>query len=144
MLRNNTYKENRPRVIWLNRFWCLMINITFRLMCLLVFMFIVHIMLKLLGPGHWGKQHLKRRHYENQVKSKKTKEVLLGGLFVRGALDCPMVHRTIQCHTPDCPVHPETVAQRLVSGGTVERRPPDCPVQKACAPTVTCGVRSNG
>jgi hypothetical protein len=45
-------KENGPRVIWLNRFWCLMINITCGLMCLLVFMIVVHRMLKLLGPRH--------------------------------------------------------------------------------------------
>jgi hypothetical protein len=35
-------KENGPRAILLKRFWCLMINITYGLMCLLVFMFIVH------------------------------------------------------------------------------------------------------
>jgi hypothetical protein len=40
------YKENGPRAIWLNRFWCLMINTTCGLMCLLVFMFVVHRMLK--------------------------------------------------------------------------------------------------
>jgi Na+-driven multidrug efflux pump len=45
-------KENGLRAIWLNRFWCLMINITCGLMCLLVFVFVVHRMLKLLGPGH--------------------------------------------------------------------------------------------
>jgi hypothetical protein len=41
-----TCKENGPRAIWLNRFWCLMINITCGLMCLLVFVFVVHMMLK--------------------------------------------------------------------------------------------------
>jgi hypothetical protein len=45
-------KENGPQAIWLNRFWCLMINITYGLMCLLVFVFVVHMMLKLLGPRH--------------------------------------------------------------------------------------------
>jgi hypothetical protein len=45
-------KENGPRAIWLNRFWCLMINMTYGLMCLLVFVLIVHKMLKLLGPIH--------------------------------------------------------------------------------------------
>jgi hypothetical protein len=35
-------RKNRPRAIWLNEFWCLMINTTCELMCLLVFMFIVH------------------------------------------------------------------------------------------------------
>jgi hypothetical protein len=35
-------KENGPQAIWLNEFWCLMINTTYELMCLLVFMFIVH------------------------------------------------------------------------------------------------------
>jgi hypothetical protein len=58
-------KENWPWAICLNRFWCLMINITCGLMCLLVFMIVVHMMLKLLGLRHWGKQHLKRRHYED-------------------------------------------------------------------------------
>jgi hypothetical protein len=37
-------KENGPRAIWLNRFWCLMINITCGLMCLLVFMIVVDMM----------------------------------------------------------------------------------------------------
>jgi hypothetical protein len=44
------YKENGPEAIWLNRLWCLMINITYGLMCLLVFVLVVHRMLKLLGP----------------------------------------------------------------------------------------------
>jgi hypothetical protein len=39
-------KEHGPRVIWLNRFWCLMISVTCGLMCLLVFMIVVHMMLK--------------------------------------------------------------------------------------------------
>jgi uncharacterized integral membrane protein len=39
-------KENGPRAIWLKMFWCLMVNITCGLMCLLVFMFVVHRMLK--------------------------------------------------------------------------------------------------
>jgi Ca2+/Na+ antiporter len=39
-------KENRPWVVWLNIFWCLMINIIYGLMYLLVFMIIVHMMLK--------------------------------------------------------------------------------------------------
>jgi hypothetical protein len=39
-------KENGPRTIWLKRFWCLMINITYVLMSLLVFMIVVHRMLK--------------------------------------------------------------------------------------------------
>jgi hypothetical protein len=60
-------KENGPRAIWPNRFWCLMINITCGLMYLLVFVFVVHRMLKLLVRRHWGKQHLKRRHYEDQT-----------------------------------------------------------------------------
>jgi hypothetical protein len=51
-LRQPYCKENGPRAIWLNRFWCLMINITCGLMCLLVFIFVVHRMLKLLGLRH--------------------------------------------------------------------------------------------
>jgi hypothetical protein len=46
VIGNYLCKKNGPRVIWLNRFWCLMINITYGLMCLLVFMIIVHRMLK--------------------------------------------------------------------------------------------------
>jgi hypothetical protein len=42
-------KENGPRAIWLNEFWCLMINIIYELMCLLVFVFVVHRMLELLA-----------------------------------------------------------------------------------------------
>jgi hypothetical protein len=45
-------KENGPQAIWLNKFWCLMINTTCGQMCLLVFMFVVHMMLMLLGPRH--------------------------------------------------------------------------------------------
>jgi hypothetical protein len=45
-------KENGPRAIWLKRFWCLMINITCGLMYLLMFMFVVHMMLNLLGLRH--------------------------------------------------------------------------------------------
>jgi hypothetical protein len=37
-------KENGPQAIWLKGFWCLMINITYVLICLLVFVFIVHMM----------------------------------------------------------------------------------------------------
>jgi hypothetical protein len=39
-------KENGPQAIWLKRFWCLIINIAYGLMCLLVFMIVVHRMLK--------------------------------------------------------------------------------------------------
>jgi hypothetical protein len=37
-------KENGLWAIWLKRFWCLMNNITCGLICLLVFVFIVHMM----------------------------------------------------------------------------------------------------
>jgi hypothetical protein len=47
-LAREDYKENGPHVIWLNRFLCLMINTTCVLMCLLVFIFVVHRMLRLL------------------------------------------------------------------------------------------------
>jgi hypothetical protein len=43
----------------------------------LVFVFAVHMMLKLLGPRQLGKQHLKRRHYEDQAKSKKKRKCCL-------------------------------------------------------------------
>jgi hypothetical protein len=43
-------KENGPQAIWLNEFWCLMINTIHELMNFLVFVFVVHRMLELLGP----------------------------------------------------------------------------------------------
>jgi hypothetical protein len=43
-------KENGPRAIWLNEFWYLMINTIHELMNFLVFVFVVHRMLELLGP----------------------------------------------------------------------------------------------
>jgi hypothetical protein len=36
-------------------------------------------------------------------------------------------HGTVWCHTSDCPVHQGTVAQLLVPGSTMERRPSDWP-----------------
>jgi hypothetical protein len=48
------------------------------------------------------------------------------GLYVRGAPDCPVAHRTVRCHTLDSPMHQGTIAQRLVPGVTVQKRPPDC------------------
>jgi hypothetical protein len=128
-------KENGSHAIWLNRFWCLIINTTCGLMCLIVFMFVVHRMLRLFGLRHWGKKHLRRRHYEDQSedqqvssKSKKQRKVL-------PLMDClAEEHRTVRCHTPDCPVHPGTVAQRLVPGGTDGENPPDCLVWRPECP----------
>jgi hypothetical protein len=45
-LLNVGCEENGPWAIWLNGFWCLMINTTCELKCLLVFVFVVHRMLK--------------------------------------------------------------------------------------------------
>jgi hypothetical protein len=128
-------KENGPLGHLAKEFWCLMINITCGLMCLLVFMFVVHRMLKWLGLRHWGKQHLKRRHYEDHKwrstsikQSPRNEEKCCHWQTVRlRSSDCLVAHWTIRCHTPDCPVHQGTVAQRLVPGGTVEESP-DCPV----------------
>jgi hypothetical protein len=64
-------KENRPRAIWLNRFWCLMINITCGLMCLLVFVFAVHRMLKLLGKALRKETPQKKTLWRSQLKIKK-------------------------------------------------------------------------
>jgi hypothetical protein len=44
--KGGDFKENGPRAIWLNEFWCLMINTPCELMYLLVFVFVVHKMLK--------------------------------------------------------------------------------------------------
>jgi hypothetical protein len=71
--------------------------------------------------------------------------------------DCPCVeNRTIRwhtglsgAHTPDCPVHHRTAAQRLVPGGTRRKnhRTVRCEDQtvrcgKPAAPTVTCSDRA--
>jgi hypothetical protein len=77
-----------------------MINIAYRLICLLVFMIVVHKMLKWPRISHWGKQHLKKGHYEDhkwrlQVSSKvqeTKKSVVTGGLSDQG-------HRTAWWHT---------------------------------------------
>jgi hypothetical protein len=45
-------KENGPRAIWLIEFWCLMINTIYGLMCLLVFIIIVHRMRRGLDLGN--------------------------------------------------------------------------------------------
>jgi hypothetical protein len=109
---NGLCKENGPYVIWLKGFWCLMINIAYGLMSLLAFMFVVHRMLKWLGLRHWGKQHLKRRHYEDHKwrstsikQSLRNKEKCCHWRTVRSrAPHCPVAHRTVRCHMPDCPV----------------------------------------
>ena len=100
--KGGDYKENGPQVIWLNRFWCLMINITCGLMYLLVFVFVfvVHRMLKLLGPRHWGKQHLKTRHYEDQQVSSKVQETKNSV----ATTDCLAKSTGLSGGTPDCPV----------------------------------------
>jgi hypothetical protein len=45
-------RKNGPRAIWLNEFWCLMINTTCGLICLLVFIIIVHRMRRELDQGN--------------------------------------------------------------------------------------------
>jgi hypothetical protein len=79
-------KASKPRMSWmygkwivshlLKWFWCLMINITFGLMCLLVFMFIVPMMQSGLGLRHWGRNMSKKtledswKTCKHQAKSK--------------------------------------------------------------------------
>jgi hypothetical protein len=45
-------KENGPRAIWLIKFWCLMINTICGLICLLVFLIIIHRMRRGLDLGN--------------------------------------------------------------------------------------------
>jgi hypothetical protein len=66
-------------------------------MCLLVFVFVVQMMPKWLGPRHWGKQHLRRRHYEDQAKSKKQRQVLPQS-------DCLVWSTGLSDGTPNYPV----------------------------------------
>jgi hypothetical protein len=64
--------------------------------------------------------------------------------------DCLCVeHRTVRwhtglsgAHTPDCPVHLGTAAQRLVPGGTRREAHRTVRCGKPAAPTVTCSARS--
>jgi hypothetical protein len=98
-------KKNVPRAIWLNRFWCLMINTTCGLMCLLVFMFVVHRMLKLVGLRHWGKQHLKRRHYEDHKwRSTSIKQSLRNEDKCCHWWTVRLRSAGLSNATPDCPV----------------------------------------
>jgi hypothetical protein len=85
-------KENGLRAIWLNEFWCLMINTTWELMCLLVFVFVVHRMLKLT----WIK---------TLKKATPQKKTLRRSSEVQEKIKCCL--RTVRCLTPDCPVHQE-------------------------------------
>jgi hypothetical protein len=82
-------------------------------------------------------------------RSKKSPSVLL-----RTA--CAMAHRTVRwhtglsgAHTPDCPVHQGTAAQRLVPGGTrrkdhrtVRWHTEHVRCEKPARPTVDCSVRA--
>jgi hypothetical protein len=68
---------------------------------------------------------------------------------VHGAPDCPVAHRLSGAHTPDCPVHQGTAAQRLVPGGTrredhrtVRWHTRLSGVEKPTAPTATCSDRA--
>jgi hypothetical protein len=76
-------------------------------------------------------------------RSKKSPSVL--------PVDCLCVeHRTVRCphaglsgaHTPDCPVHQGTAAQRLVLGGTRREDHWTIRCEKPMAPTVTFSHRA--
>jgi hypothetical protein len=71
-------------------------------------------------PAHaWTVRHVSQepepcsRSRTVRASVESTSIQVTGGLFGRG-------HRTVWCHTLDCPVHQETVAQWLVPGGIVE------------------------
>jgi hypothetical protein len=64
-------------------------------------------------------QHLKRRHKKSLEVQETKKSDATSGLLGRG-------HRTVSCHTSDCPVHEGTIAQWIVPGGTGGEKPPDC------------------
>jgi hypothetical protein len=141
-------KEKRPRAIWLKRFWCLMINITCVVMSLLVFMFVVNRMLKWLGLRHWGKQHLKRRHYEDHkwtstsIKQSPRNEEMC-------------YHwRTVRSRTPDCLVphfglsgapgnsSPTASSWWHCGGGHgLSGATPDCPVLRLIVSTVVWQIQ---
>jgi hypothetical protein len=107
-------KENGPRAIWLKRFWCLMTNIAYRLMCLLVFMIVVHRMLKVTWTKALRKAiPQKKTLWRSQVKIKE--------------YQAKSKKRRIVLPLTDCPMHQGTVAQHLVPGGTIEEGT-DCPV----------------
>jgi hypothetical protein len=98
-----------------------MINITYGPICLLVFVFLVHRMLKLLGLRHWGrntsKEDIMKTISEDQQVSSKVQDMKK----VLPLADCLAKSTGLSGATPpDYPVHQGTVVQRLVPGGTVE------------------------
>jgi hypothetical protein len=74
--------------------------------------FVVHRMLKLLGQGIEESNTSKRRHYEDQVKSKKRSKCCQADCLceehrtvcARSTGLYGATRRTVRCHTPDCPV----------------------------------------
>jgi hypothetical protein len=94
------------------------------LISFLVFVFVVHMMQDLLGLRIWGKQHLKRRHYEDSRKV----QVCCCGLFVWGAPDCPVAHQTVRCPHAGLSGAPWNSSPTASSRWHPERRPPDRPV----------------
>jgi hypothetical protein len=72
-----------------------MIDITCGLMYLLVFVFVVHMMLKLLGPRHWGNNTSK----EDIMKIKRSPRN-------KGSVACGLSgleHRTVRCTRKSSP-----------------------------------------
>jgi hypothetical protein len=117
-----------------------MMNTTYGLMYLLVFVFVVHGMLKLLGPRHWGKQHLKRRHYEDQEKSKKWMKFCLQTVW-SGTPDCPVPHAGLS-GAPGTVA--STTSSRWYCGEKTTRLSSvtsGVSGVKSQRPTVVCGVR---
>jgi hypothetical protein len=115
MVAPGACKENGPQAIWLIEFWCLMIN-TIRE---LISFSSVYVCSSQDARFTWTKELGKAALQKKTLRrSKKSPSVL--------PADCLCVeHRTVRwhtglsgAHTPDCPMHQGTVAQRLVLGGT--------------------------
>jgi hypothetical protein len=125
-----------------------MINITCGLMCLLVFMFVVHRMIKWLGLRHWGsntsKEDIMKTISEKKQVSRKIqdikKRVATGGLSGGE-------HQTVWCHTAGLSGAPGNSSPMASSWWHYGGEPLDCPVwhrtirARLTAPTVTCQIQ---
>jgi hypothetical protein len=127
-------KENGPRAIWLIEFWCLMIN-TIRE---LISFSSVYVCSSHDARITWTKE------FRKAAPQKKTLRISKKSPRLKACATCGLSG----AHTPDCPVHQGTAAQRLVPGGTRREdhrtvRCEDWTVRcgKHAAPTVTCSDR---
>jgi hypothetical protein len=119
-------KENGPRAIWLIEFWCLMIN-TIRE---LISFSSVYVCSSQDARITWTKELRKatpqKKTLRRSKKSPRLKACAACGLSMRGALDCPVAHRTVWCPHAGLSGTPGNSSPTASSRWHPERRPPDC------------------